>query len=160
MSRWVIDTNVPVVANGVSTNASASCRLAASEALHNILGNRDLIFLDRAGEILAEYRRYCSPRGEPGVGDRFLQQVLQYRPDKVTYLDLAKTGDDYDAFPADPDLANFDRSDRKFAALAIVSAASVLNATDSDWLDSDVPLRRNGVTTVFVCGTQKDTWIE
>jgi hypothetical protein len=56
-------------------------------------------------------------------------------------------------FPDDPDLADFDRSDRKFAAAALASLKepAVLNALDSDWAECHDALVRNGLTIRFLC---------
>jgi hypothetical protein len=58
---------------------SPMCRLAAVEFLQEVLA-RGWVVLDLAGEIEAEYRRYPSPRGQPGVGDRFYLEVLNSAP--------------------------------------------------------------------------------
>jgi hypothetical protein len=56
MSRWVVDTNVPVVANGGSDKAgnftapSVSCRVAAVTFLQSLLKS-GVILLDIDGEI-------------------------------------------------------------------------------------------------------------
>ena len=55
------------------------CRLAAVEFLQEVLV-RGCVVLDLAGEIEAEYHRYLSPRGQPGVGDRFYLEVLNSAP--------------------------------------------------------------------------------
>jgi len=52
-----------------------------------------------------------------------------------------------------PALAGFDRSDRKFVAMALASGSTpdVLNAVDSDWADYFAALARNGVKLKFLC---------
>jgi hypothetical protein len=54
--------------------------------------------------------------------------------------------------------ANFDPSDRKFAALARREQVSVANATDSDWLDHRVTLNDNGIRVTFLCSCDRTTW--
>ncbi|SRR6266851_3589785 len=81
MTRFTVDTNVPIVANGSpdpkdqAYSPSPRCRLAAVEFLQDLL-RRGCVILDLAGEIQTEYHRYLSPRGQPGVGDRFYLAVL------------------------------------------------------------------------------------
>jgi hypothetical protein len=80
MSRFVVDTNVPVVANGRSNDdndrpPSTDCRAAAILFLQRLLRS-GTILIDLAGEIQAEYRTYLDARGQPGVGDRFYQAVI------------------------------------------------------------------------------------
>jgi hypothetical protein len=62
----------------------------------------------------------------------------------------------FEEFPADPALRGFDRSDRKFVAVALASNLSpkVLNAVDSDWWNFQEPLRRHGVKVTFLCPEQ------
>jgi hypothetical protein len=157
----VIDTNVPIVANGRNTNATPDCRLAAISYLMNLLENGRIV-LDTAGEIQDEYHRYLNPRGQPGVGDRFYLEVLNSSPQRVKRVNLPKdpaTGE-FVHFPADPALRQFDPSDRKFAAAARKVKAQVVNATDSDWLQFREPLAENGIGVEFVCGCDPRLWHE
>lgn len=166
MKRAVVDTNVPIVANGKADGSAGNriptpdCRLAAIEFLTSLLdGGR--VLLDSAGEIQAEYRRHLSPAGQPGVGDRFYQVILQSAPQRVKRVDLPKEADgSFSDFPNDPELATFDRSDRKFAALSRRASAPVVVATDSDWVKSKAALTRNGVKIAFLCGCDTDKWFE
>jgi hypothetical protein len=159
MRRRVVDTNVAVVANGRDTNASLKCRIAAIDALAGLIAAGRII-IDGAGEMLAEYRTYCEPKGQPGVGDRFFREVLMNYAGKVERIDLTKSADgSYEDFPDSPDLATFDNSDRKFAAAARKAAAPVMNATDSDWLTHRIALARHGIAVEFVCGLQQAEWV-
>ena len=161
MTRRVVDSNVAVVANGRGTNAHPVCRLAAIEALNDLLRHGRIV-VDRAGTMSAEYRRHCNPRGQPGVGDQFFREVLMnYAPDRVERIHLAQRNDgSFADFPDDPDLTTFDPSDRKFAAAARKTGVPVMNATDSDWLNHRAALSRNGITVEFLCGMERDTWYE
>ena len=159
MIRRVVDTNVPVVANGRNTNASIDCRIACVDFL-NALVECGCAILDLGGRIEEEYRRYLFPSGQPGVGDRFYQVILSSAPARVERIELPvdpDTGEFID-FPADPALAGFDRSDRKFAAAARRSGLPVVNATDSDWLDYKSALSANGISVEFVCGCDTSDW--
>lgn len=159
MMRRVVDTNVPVVANGRDTHASIDCRLDAIEFLKDLM-HRGKIILDRAGEIQEEYRRYLNPNGQPGVGDRFFQVILNSAPRRIQRIDLPKDPltDRFVDFPSDPQLANFDPSDRKFAAAARRSGQPVANAVDTDWLHHRTALNANGIKVHFICGCDPQTW--
>ena len=164
MKRFVVDTNVPIVANGRrdpsrgTRDPSPPCRLAAIEFLTAVLKSGRIV-LDVGGDIQAEYRRHLEPRGQPGVGDRFYLEVLNSAPRRIERVDLPKLPDGaYADFPSDPALDRFDRSDRKFAALARRERIPVSSATDSDWHDFHVPLKANGVDVNFVCGTSTKEW--
>lgn len=156
--KRVVDTNVAVVANGRAGHASLSCRQAAVEFL-SALVSRGRVVLDLQGVIQEEYRRYLSPSGQPGVGDRFFQVILQSAPSRVERIELAR--DEVGAFvdfPTDPRLETFDPDDRKFVAAARKAAVPVANAVDSDWLDHLAALNRNGIVVEFVCGADRATW--
>lgn len=164
MKRYVVDTNVPIVANGRPDAASGSripsldCRLAAIDFLESLLrGGRVLLDLD--GEIQAEYARRLNPSGQPSVGDRFYLAVLHSAPQRVERIDLPKTPDgSFADYPGDPGLASFDPSDRKFVALSLRAKAPVVVATDSDWVESKAALMRNGVGITFLCTCNTKTW--
>ena len=164
MKRAVVDTNVPIVANGRPDGAngggiaSAKCRLAAVNFLDELLKS-GCVILDLAGEIQGEYRRYLRPSGEPGVGDRFYHEVLRRGPPRVQLIELPKAPDgSYEDYPKDQGLAAFDPSDRKFVALSLRAKAPVIVATDSDWVEHKGALTRNGIRIKFLCGCDPKTW--
>lgn len=163
MSRCVVDTNVPIVANGRpdpegSRAPSISCRIATVTFLQAVL-KEGIILLDAAGEIQSEYRRYLSPSGQPGVGDRFYQEVLQSVPERVERVELLHREDgEYADLPQSLIDAGFDRSDRKFAALAKRVDAPVYNATDSDWIEHAGTLAVEQIEVTHLCGCDPARW--
>ncbi|MBK8908023.1 MAG: hypothetical protein IPM60_08965 [Rhodospirillales bacterium] len=165
MSRFVVDTNVPIVANGDSGpdntgSPSVNCRIAAVKFLQELLSSGKLL-VDLAGDIQDEYRRHLRPSGQPGVGDRFYQALLNSAPERVERIDLPKRDDgEYVDLPQALIDAGFDRSDRKFAALARRENAPVVNATDSDWLNHRETLFETGIRVRFICGCDTSTWFE
>ena len=159
MTRLVVDTNVPVIANGRNTNVSIECRLAAIDLLHKLIHSGQTV-LDLGGAIQEEYHVHLNPHGQPGVGDRFYQMILNSAPTRVERINLPidpQTGE-YVDFPSDPALNGFDRSDRKFAAAARRGQSPVANATDSDWLHFRPALNANGIEIMFVCGCDQAKW--
>jgi hypothetical protein len=60
---------------------------------------------------------------------------------------------EYRAFPADPMLATFDRSDRVYVTLALVAPEKprILNAVDSDYVAHKAALERVGVIVHELC---------
>lgn len=158
MSRFVIDTNVPIVANGREESVKIDCRIAAIQTLQNALAS-GRIFLDSEGAIQDEYRRYLSPSGQPGVGDMFYREVLNSHPDRVVRVDIARRPDgEYEDLPQAIIDVNFDPSDRKFAAVAVRANAKVCNAIDSDWLEQREVIEANGIEIIFVCGCDPNEW--
>lgn len=157
MAAFVIDTNVPIGANGRS-HADPACVIACIDAL-TIVRYRGVIVLDDAMLILQEYLDHLSLSGEPGPGDAFMKWVWNVQADehlceRVLLTPCYRNGaETFTEFPDDPDLADFDQSDRKFAAAALASARNptVLNALDSDWAKSYHALVRNGLVIRFLC---------
>jgi len=157
MSAFVVDTNVPVVANGKSVQADPDCVIACIEALTGIR-DHGVIILDDALLILGEYMRNLSMSGQPGVGDFFMKWVwaIQADPNHCQRVAITPISDDLNnfvEFPLDADLKDFDRSDRKFVAVALVSDSTpeILNAVDTDWANHFAALSRNGVKLKFLC---------
>ncbi|MGH7069565.1 MAG: hypothetical protein ACREFO_06065 [Acetobacteraceae bacterium] len=165
MKPWVVDTNVPIVANGRSDGPderrpSTMCRLAAVNFLEMILKS-GRVLLDMGGEIQAEYQRYLSPRGQPGVGDRFYLEVLRSSPRRVQRVELPRRSDgEYADIPQALIAAGFDPADRKFAALARNRGATVANAVDTDWLHHLSLLEAEKIAVYFVCGCDQARWFE
>ena len=95
------------------------------------------------------------------MGTLFLQHIYQnqFYPARVRRVSLPLTaGGEYADFPDDPALANFDPSDRKFAALARRTKTAVTNAIDSDWADHLTALNANGIAVNFLCDCDKEKW--
>ena len=153
----VVDTNVPIVANGGAAQASDRCVENCIGALERVVtGGR--IVIDDDWRILREYTRHLSQKGQQGVGGYFLKWVLQNRANQrrcelVHITPVDGGGVNYAEFPQDPDLKAFDPSDRKFAAVAIAGlhGPMVLNATDTHWWQYRSPLRHHGIRVEFLC---------
>lgn len=153
--RVTVDTNVPIVANGGTPQAGPECVTRCIDALLQ-LREGCVVVLDRGGLILAEYRRYLSPAGAPGAGDLFLKWLWDNSTNPLHCAEVNLTADpmrEFLEFPDDPDLATFDRNDRKFAAALLSGGNSgeVLNASDADWWHHRVALERHGVKVHFLC---------
>jgi hypothetical protein len=61
VTALVVDTNVPIVANGRSPQAGPSCVLACIDALDDLRLHHTIV-LDSLGRILEEYRNNLSAR--------------------------------------------------------------------------------------------------
>ncbi len=152
MSAYVIDTNVGIVANGENCpQADPQCILSCIKKLKECVSilNGDspgMITIDSGGEILGEYKKYLSFSGQPGVGDLFFKELFQRQMmPSCDCVDIAKDAEwGYEEFPHDKALMKFDPPDRKFVAVAVHSQHSptILNATDSDWSEYEVPLSK------------------
>jgi hypothetical protein len=154
-----VDTNVPKTANLATqpdpgSGISAACVLACVEAIKHVIEERGLV-IDAGNEIFDEYLKQLSMKGQPGVGDKFIKWVHDNRwslpdADRVT---ITKNGDSYNEFPTHNDLKDFDRSDRKFVAVANahVKKPPILQATDSKWRGWKDALAEVGITVKFLC---------
>lgn len=157
MNAFVVDTNVPVVANGKSKQADPDCVISCIAALRRIHED-GVVVLDDAMRILHEYMNNLSLSGQPGAGDFFMKWVFnnqadEHRCEQVRLTPRDGSPDDFEEFPDDIELADFDRSDRKFVAVALASQNSptVLDAVDSDWAEKYEALKRNGIVIDFLC---------
>jgi hypothetical protein len=153
----VVDTNVAVVASQRAT-VSARCVERCVLELLEITSGRRRIVLDLQGQILLEYLQNLSLRGQPGVGDAFVKWVHdnQGNPEhcvKDSITAIVDAPEDFEEFPRVPGLAAFDRSDRKFVAVARAHrpGAPILQATDTKWWGWAEVLRREGVEVIFLC---------
>ena len=154
MAAFIVDVNVAIVANGQSEQADARCQLSCVRSLEEVQQN--MICLDDGDRIFKEYLDHLSMSGQPGVGDEFMDWLNQnrYIPnvcERVTIREHPARG--FEEFPDDPALMAFDRSDRKYAAVARASRHSplILNAVDSDWRDYESELSRHGINVSELC---------
>ena len=161
MSTFVVDVNVAVVANGKSPQADARCRLDCIQALLEVSENG--IAIDDGDHILKEYRKVqLSITGQPGAGDKFMKWLHQNQCNENICQRVAITPDPewgFEEFPHDDRLGRvtdnprFDRSDRKYVAVALASTSNptLLNAVDSDWSGHRDALSDNGVVVEELC---------
>ncbi len=151
----VVDTNVVVVANGRSEQASSDCVETCGERLEEIMHGEVKLVLDNRWIILREYMQNLRSNGAD-VGDRFLGWLLvnkDERCDLVPITPVDGSENEFEEFPDDPALDSFDPDDRKFIAVACAHPEKppILQAVDSQWLDFRNAFRRNGVTVEFIC---------
>ncbi len=152
----VIDSNLLIVSNARDVNqATPECIGRCVKFLENVR-SAGRIVIDDAFIILNEYMRKVSPSGQPGVGDAFLKWVLtnQANVSRCSLVGITPHPiRGFAEFPEDPDLAKFDRSDRKFVAVALAhpDRPPIANAVDSDWVDAHIALARNGVRVQQIC---------
>ena len=117
-------------------------------------GHRTLV--DDKRLIFKESLKRLSLSGQPGLGDAFFKWLWenQANPQHCRIVPVTvHDGRGFAEFPDSARLSSFDRSDRKFVAVALASGSSpqVLNAADIDWRDHRQALAENGVDVVFLC---------
>ena len=154
----IIDTNVAIVANGRTEQASEDCENMCINRLAEIATGKVKLALDDQRRIIEEYHKNLSPDGQPGVGDAFLKWVEinwsnPARCDLVPITPVNSLENEFHEFPTDSALNGFDPDDRKFIAVARKHPEKppILQAVDSKWLDFSDALHRSGVTVEFIC---------
>lgn len=154
----IVDTNVAIVANGGSEQASEDCEEICIDKLEEITKGEVKLALDDQRWIIDEYRGMLNPDGQPGVGDAFLKWVeMKWTNSKwcslVAITPVDGLENEFEEFPDDPALEVFDPDDRKFIAVALTHTEKppILQATDTQWWDFHDALSRNGVTVEFIC---------
>ena len=155
MKPFVVDTNVLRVANGHGdTPADMQCQLNCIKKL-NAIKESQLVAVDDRDDIIKEYRKHVrqdSSKRSSGVGDEFFQHVFdnQHTGVRARRFPVTPSKDDRRGFEELPP-NSFDRSDRKFLAVAVVAKATVLNATDSDWEEHSDLMENLEVKVVQLC---------
>ena len=157
MKAVIVETNILIVANENSEQATPACILACVDALEKVRQER-ITLLDSGMMIFDEYRKYASLSGQPRLGDSFMKWLWtnQAHPRHCQLVKISPKSDDpedFEEFPNDPALEGFDRSDRKFVAVAKASQrqSKIMNATDSDWWIFRKQLANHGITIKFLC---------
>ena len=151
----IVDTNVLVVANGKTPQASQQCVMNCSQNLREIQQGKILVLDDR-WLIIKEYLKNVSSSGQPGVGDAFLKWVLTNKGN-LKHCQLVPitevSENNFSEFPKDAELKDFDPSDRKFVAVALahLEKPPILNAVDSDWKNFEDRLAVYGIKVEFIC---------
>ena len=151
----MLDTNVLIVANNRGAKLADTCVDACVDCIDRLVKGKDVLHLDTSGDILAEYGNHMGFGTPQGVGDQFFVYAMTFQGTPA-FCSLVKINPDpeteYAEFPDDPALTTFDRSDRKFVAVAIASNVkpTIYNAADSDWAHHAAALSKH-VTVEELC---------
>jgi hypothetical protein len=154
----VVDTNVPVVANEKSRQASPDCVIACTRKITEIMSDGKLA-VDDGWRIITEYKKNLHQEGQPGVGDAFLKWVMTNQGNinrceriKITPIN-PQNPNEFEEFPTDKRLKTFDPSDRKFIAVSLAHPQKppILQAVDAKWWKFKDILKENQVTVEFLC---------
>ena len=117
----MVDTNVPLVANGKAEQADLKCEVACIRNLIQIQSEQRTL-LDDKMLIMGEYRTNLSHSGQPGVGDAFFKWLWENQANEqhCRIVPLTIHSDrGFVEFPDDARLSSFDLADRKFVAVAL-----------------------------------------
>lgn len=156
----VVDTNVPIVANYALNSVdqpkdmSPDCIRACVEAIEMVIKNKSLV-IDSGDEIYNEYRDHLSLKGQPGLGDFFMKWVHdnRWKFPSANRVVITKNNGGYNEFPTHKGLSRFDKSDRKFVAVANAHPATppIYQATDNKWWGWKDALAEAGIRVNFLC---------
>lgn len=155
--RCVVDTNVATTANGANPGAPQDCVVSSAKALQAVMVEGH-VFVDEAGAIAREYRVNLGASGQPGPGDAFLKWLLTHewgeqRCTRVPITPKDHDQEDYNELPTPGDGTSYDRSDRKFLAVAAAHPdhPPILQSFDSKWWGWRRALEKAGVSIQFIC---------
>lgn len=151
MTAFVVDTNVPIVANGCAPQTDNRCRSSCVEKLRYLM-EQGTVAIDDKDAVLKEYLNNFSRSAGRSVGNQFFIHIInnQYVQTRVQRAVVTPIDDERRGFEELPE-NTFDRSDRKFLAVAVSADAVVLNATDSDWGEQKELMDTLGVEIEQLC---------
>ncbi|MGO9058379.1 MAG: hypothetical protein ACLQU2_13500 [Candidatus Binataceae bacterium] len=156
----MVDTNVAVAADGRSS-CSKGCAMICLERILEITNGKALLAIDDGWRVIEEYKGNIRQGGQRGVAETFLKWVLTnhknpQRCHRVAIRPKDDDPDDFVEFPEHAGLAGFDRSDRKFVAVAAghKRRPPVLQGTDAKWWGWRVALAECGITVEFLCAEE------
>ena len=153
----IVDTNVAWVASRRSEQASEDCVATCVERLEQINNDEVKLALDRERRIIDEYQR-LERLDRFSMGFQFYRWVEMNwsnpeRCDLVSIKPVEGSEIEFEEFPDDPALDDFDPDDRKFIAVACAHPDNppILQAVDEKWKDFLDALHQNGVTVEYLC---------
>ena len=117
----VIDTNVLIAANGLSEQVKGEDQLTCITFLENVKNHKGCVSVDSLNLVFDEYSRHCNHKGQPGLGDAFFKWLFNNQGFEEVCEKVEISLDDewgFGEFPHDEKLRDFDKSDRKFVAVA------------------------------------------
>ena len=162
MNAVVIDTNVILVAKGVSPQAWDSCVVACQERLERIIEGPEKVVIDNNRAILSEYIDYLEDDDlttDERINEHFLQWFIRnYKnPEQCLQVSItpSKDGTSFEELPTV--FKNFDSDDHKFIAVAFVyedvhqQKATILQSVDSQWYGAQEVFVENDLMVEFIC---------
>ena len=163
MSAVVIDTNVILVAKGMSEQAWDECVVTCLERLEKIIDGNEKVVIDDQRLILGEYLDYLDEGDDTTTngrnGGHFLEWFIRnyQNPDQCIQVNISPT-DDLRGFAELPAaFIEFDSDDKKFIAVSIVyeneyqQKTTILQSVDSEWYGLRNVFMEHGLVVEFLC---------
>ena len=146
VADYVIETNVLLVASSAHPLSPFDDSDLPPDLQNNVFewlaafrqDDANVMVWDDWFKIYDEYRNKLSDQD-------YGMQVIKEKMPKARFVPIEYDQNDDGVVPTE--FANFDRSDRKFLAAQLVDVAktSLVNATDTDWLEIEDELEARGV---------------
>lgn len=158
MNRRIIDANVPMLAGTNPADMDpdqAGCAQKCVRYIKEFIEDvESRLVLDDEGRILKEYRNAETIREEPNLAKIFYLWAYQNQAADIedfVHLD-EKQNDEFDPYPADKELSEFDPPDRKYIALAYKHEKKppIVEASDSKWWGIRDNLKKFGIDVEFI----------
>jgi len=143
--RYVIDANVPIVANGRDTHPTIEEQLKSAKFLRDVM-TTGVVLEDEEDLALSEYKAYLDFSGQPGMGDEFIAWFIRERWNGrlVERVESPAGTSILSLLPAS--LSGFDPSDHKWICIYMKGDADrIVNASDSDWAEAQTALAAEGI---------------
>ncbi len=162
MDAVVIDTNVILVAKGMSEQAWDECVTACQERLDKIIDGTEKVVIDDKRIILEEYLDYLDDdysTTNARNGGYFLEWFIRnYKnPEQCVQVNITPTADAIGFEELPNAFIEFDSDDKKFIAVAVVyenehhQKATILQSVDSQWYGLREVFIENGLVVEFLC---------
>ena len=162
MMTVIVDTNVAVVASGQSEQEPEEgfedCIAACAERLGQINNDEIRLALDDQRRIVDEYRRNLESLDRFNIGYQFYKwiEINWTNPERCDLVEITPVAGpkiNFEEFPDDTDLNDFDDDDRKFIAVACAHPDNppIWQAVDGKWRSFLDALQRNDVTVEYIC---------
>jgi hypothetical protein len=156
MTEYIVDTNVPLVAQGTATHMSDNCVFNCANFLLKLFEGEFILVIDNDYHLIGEYQNQMPKGSQAQYGNRFLRWIYtnQANPQKIKTVEINKLDEfNFKEVPRSIIDIGFDNSDRKFVAVAIANEnqASIVQAADSKWIGWEEALNKEGVSIHFIC---------
>ena len=161
-TKFIIDTNVPILSGTLATDIPVDQAMCARECLRFIkeyISNPESkIVLDSSWRVLKEYQKHMGDFNDrDGMYAQFyrwvcIQVAKGLAPeDNVQLHEIDENC--FAEYPTHKGLANFDPPDRKFIALANahVEHPPIVEGSDSKWWGIYDALKECGICVKFLC---------
>jgi hypothetical protein len=154
MTEYIVDTNVPLVAQGTAAQMSSDCVLNCVNFLDKLFQGHFILVIDTGYYLIGEYQNQMDKGNQ--YGNRFLKWVYtnQANPQKIKTVDINQLDEfNFKEVPQSLIDIGFDNSDRKILAVAMANKnqASIAQAADSKWIGWEDDLKKEGITVHFLC---------